>query len=289
MGRCGGWPACLCPAGKILRGSVQMTEEPELLDAYSRTVAGVAESVGPAVCALAVRGRGGGSGVVLAPDGLIVTNHHVVAGAREATARLRRRAGERGAGARERRRYRSRGARTEADGLTAARLGDSGRLRQGQIAVAIGAPFGFQATVTAGVISALGRTLASTLGAGDRGRDPDRRGAEPGEFGRGAGGVERRGDRGEHGGDPRGAGDLLCGGLQYRGVRGRADPAVRGGAAGLARGGGRDGRAAAAGGGRRRFGAADGGDDPVGAGGHAGRAGRAAERGYPAHAGRRRR
>jgi S1-C subfamily serine protease len=150
--------------GKILRGSAHMTEEPEVLDAYSRTGAGVAESVGPAVCALAVRGRGGGSGVVLAPDGLIVTNHHVVAGAREATAGF---VGGRESAARVL------GSdadtdlavlRTEADGLTAARLGDSGRLRQGQIAVAIGAPFGFQATVTAGVISALGRTLASTSG-----------------------------------------------------------------------------------------------------------------------------
>ena len=54
--------------------------------------------------------------------------------------------------------------RAEADGLAAARLGDSARLRQGQIAVAIGAPFGFQATVTAGVVSALGRTLASRSG-----------------------------------------------------------------------------------------------------------------------------
>ncbi|MFO1143862.1 MAG: trypsin-like peptidase domain-containing protein [Amaricoccus sp.] len=135
-----------------------------LLDAYSATVSGVAEAVGPAVCALAVGGRGGGSGVVLSPDGLIVTNHHVVAGAREARARF---ADGREAAARVL------GSdadtdlavlRTEAGGLAAARLGDSGRLRQGQIAVAIGAPFGFQATVTAGVVSALGRTLASNSG-----------------------------------------------------------------------------------------------------------------------------
>ncbi len=135
-----------------------------LLDAYSLTVSGVAETVGPAVCALAVGGRGGGSGVVLSPDGLIVTNHHVVADGREAQARF---ADGREAVARV--------LGTDADtdlavlradvgGLAAARLGDSARLRQGQIAVAIGAPFGFQATVTAGVISALGRTLASHSG-----------------------------------------------------------------------------------------------------------------------------
>jgi S1-C subfamily serine protease len=139
-------------------------QETELLDAYSRTVVGVAEAVGPAVAALAVRGRGGGSGVVLSSDGLIVTNHHVVAGAREAAVRF-------ASGRESTARVLGSDAdtdlavlRAEADGLAAARLGDSAKLRQGQLAVAIGAPFGFQATVTAGVISALGRTLASRSG-----------------------------------------------------------------------------------------------------------------------------
>jgi len=136
----------------------------DLLDAYSLSVSRVAETVGPAVCALGVGGRGGGSGVVLSPDGLIVTNHHVTAGAREARVRF---ADGREAGARVL------GSdadtdlallRAETGGLAAARLGDSARLRQGQIAIAIGTPFGFQATVTAGVISALGRTLASNGG-----------------------------------------------------------------------------------------------------------------------------
>jgi S1-C subfamily serine protease len=148
-------------ATSVPRGAV--ADDSGLLDAYSRTVAGVAETVGPAVCALAVPG-GGGSGVVLAPDGLVVTNHHAVASAREVTATF---AGGRASAARVL------GSdadtdlavlRTDVDGLTAVRLGDSARLRQGQIAVAIGAPFGFQATVTAGVISALGRTLASRSG-----------------------------------------------------------------------------------------------------------------------------
>jgi S1-C subfamily serine protease len=135
-----------------------------LLDAYSETVAGVAESVGPAVCALAVGGRGGGSGVVLSPDGLIVTNHHVVAGAREARVHF---ADGRTSGARVLGTDADTDLavlRADAGGLASARLGDSAKLRQGQIAVAIGAPFGFQATVTAGVVSALGRTLASRSG-----------------------------------------------------------------------------------------------------------------------------
>ena len=136
----------------------------DLLDAYSSTVAGVAEAVGPAVCSLGVGSRGAGSGVVLSSDGLIVTNHHVVGGSREVAARFAN--GRQGSA-------RVLGSdpdtdlavlRAEVGDLAAARLGDSARLRQGQVAVAIGAPFGFQATVTAGVISALGRTLASRSG-----------------------------------------------------------------------------------------------------------------------------
>ena len=141
-----------------------MADDSELLDAYSRTVSAVAERVGPAVCALGVRGHGSGSGVVLSADGLIVTNQHVVAGAREATVRF---AGGRASGARVL------GSdidtdlavlRAEAADLAAVRLGDSARLRQGQVAIAIGSPLGFEATVTAGVVSALGRTLTSRSG-----------------------------------------------------------------------------------------------------------------------------
>ena len=136
------------------------------LDAYSRTVSAVAEAVGPAVCALSVEGHGGGSGVVLAPDGLVVTNAHVVGDARAATARFLD--GRESAAQVVGRDPDTDLAvlRTGATGLASARLGDSARLRQGQIAVAIGAPFGFQATVTAGVVSALGRTLASRSGRG---------------------------------------------------------------------------------------------------------------------------
>jgi S1-C subfamily serine protease len=139
-------------------------DDDALLDAYSRTVASVAERVGPAVCALSAPRRGSGSGVVLSPDGLIVTNQHVVSDARSARIRL--------AGGREGE-ARVLGSdidtdlallRTDLGGLVAVGVGDSARLRQGQVAVAIGAPLGFEATVTAGVVSALGRTLPSRSG-----------------------------------------------------------------------------------------------------------------------------
>jgi S1-C subfamily serine protease len=158
-------------------------DDQALLDAYSRAVIDVVDRVGPAVVGLAVRpnssqsqvqgrareARGGsGSGVVVAPDGLILTNSHV--------------AGAVGGGARI--------AVTTADGqelrarlvgddpdtdlalirvdepvtLPAAPLGDSKRLKRGQLAIAIGNPLGFESTVTTGVVSALGRSLRARSG-----------------------------------------------------------------------------------------------------------------------------
>ncbi|GLQ53902.1 S1C family serine protease [Devosia nitrariae] len=135
-----------------------------LLDAYSRAVADVADLVGPAVSAVTVDGRGHGSGVVLSPDGLLVTNSHVVGQARSVDLALP-----------DTRRIRGRVLGTDpdtdlavikADGsdLSTAVLGDSAHLRRGQIAIAIGNPLGFESTVTAGVISALGRSLRSPTG-----------------------------------------------------------------------------------------------------------------------------
>lgn len=152
-----------------------------LLDAYSTAVTGAVERVSPSVVNIGVHqsaGRtrsgepcerqGGGSGFVFTPDGLILTNSHVVHDAVRigvtladgrrmpatvigddpasdlAVIRLDQPHGE--------------------PGVTAAALGDSQRLRVGQIVIAIGAPYGFQSTVTAGVVSALGRSLRSYSG-----------------------------------------------------------------------------------------------------------------------------
>jgi S1-C subfamily serine protease len=147
-----------------------------LLDVYSRTVVSAAERVGPAVAHLEVeqarrggmgRGaprRGTGSGFAFTPDGLMLTNSHVVHGARAIRVTF------------------ADGSAYDADlvgddpdtdlavirvgasGLASAELGSSRTLRVGQIAIAIGNPYGFQHTVTAGVVSALGRSLRALTG-----------------------------------------------------------------------------------------------------------------------------
>ena len=150
-------------------------DDQALLDSYSQAVIDVVDGVGPAVVRLAVfdgnparpgQSRGGsGSGVIVAPDGLILTNSHVAGTA-------------------------SRIEVTTADGqdlharlvgddpdtdlalirideaatLPSARLGDSKRLKRGQLVIAIGNPLGFESTVTTGVVSALGRSLRSRNG-----------------------------------------------------------------------------------------------------------------------------
>lgn len=137
-----------------------------LLDAYSETVAGVVDHVGPAVSRIErVGGRGGhGSGFVISPDGLIVTNNHVVEDAK--TVRISLPDGFLGEGRVLGRDPDTDIALVRANGSPAsyAPLADSKRLRRGQIAVAIGNPLGYEWTVTAGVVSALGRSMRASTG-----------------------------------------------------------------------------------------------------------------------------
>src|SRR5262249_31413365 len=142
-------------------------EELEALDAYSRVVIRVADALRPAVVNLRGgrgRGQGAGSGFLFSSDGFLLTNHHVVRN--NSRVRIRLNDGRELAG-------QVVGAdpwtdlavvRAEASGLPPAPLGDSAKLRVGQLVLAIGSPFGFESTITAGIISALGRTLRSITG-----------------------------------------------------------------------------------------------------------------------------
>jgi S1-C subfamily serine protease len=144
-----------------------------LLDAYSNAVMGVTERVGPAVVRVETganasggRARGGlGSGIVISPDGLVLTNSHVVGSSRQI--RLQDTEGvvtdARVLGVdpdTDLALLRADGARD----LRYASLGNSRNLRRGQLVVAIGNPLGFESTVTAGVVSALGRSIRSVSG-----------------------------------------------------------------------------------------------------------------------------
>jgi S1-C subfamily serine protease len=140
-------------------------DDDTLLDSYSRAVTAAVDAVSPAVARIETD-QGGGSGIVLSPDGLILTNHHVVARSRGVRAMLPD----------------GRSARADLIGsdahsdlavvrlmvegrpLICASLADSGGVRVGQIAIAIGNPYGFHHTVTAGIVSAVGRSLRARSG-----------------------------------------------------------------------------------------------------------------------------
>jgi len=137
----------------------------ELFDAYSRAVTGAVDAVGPAVVKIDID-RGGGSGVLFTPDGLILTNAHVVAGHDHPRVTLTD--GRSTDGDLIGRDAHSDLAvvRISAGGapLPWATFGDSRAIRVGQVAIAIGNPFGFHHSVTSGVISALGRSLRAQSG-----------------------------------------------------------------------------------------------------------------------------
>src|SRR3954451_19053257 len=144
-----------------------VASEEEALDAYSNAVITVAERVAPSVANLRVRhGRrtGGGSAVVITPDGFMLTSAHVVARSRRGRASFvdGRELGFDVVGADPHSDLAV--LRADAQDLSAAELGDAERLRVGQLVVAIGNPNGFAGSVTAGVISALGRSLATQSG-----------------------------------------------------------------------------------------------------------------------------
>jgi S1-C subfamily serine protease len=162
------------------------TSDAGLLDAYSTAVSGAVERVSPSVVHIEVHievrqnagltrsaepreRQGGGSGFVFTPDGLILTNSHVVHDAARIAVTLAdgRRMPATVIGddpASDLAVIRMDRPSFDEPGLTVASLGDSQRLRVGQIVIAIGAPYGFQSTVTAGVVSALGRSLRSYSG-----------------------------------------------------------------------------------------------------------------------------
>ena len=143
-----------------------------LLDSYSRAVVDAVDAVAPAVVHVEVAGvrqgrnaQGTGSGVVVSPDGLILTNNHVIDGSQAITVSLS-----------DGRKFAARALGRDADTdlavlrgetgetLPAARIANSKQVRPGQIAIAIGNPLGFQSTVTAGIVSAVGRSLRAQNG-----------------------------------------------------------------------------------------------------------------------------
>jgi S1-C subfamily serine protease len=163
-------------SSEVRRGSSSSPEEGEIFDAYSRAVIRAAEEISPAVVNIEVTHRahgadgrenhpdGSGSGFIFTPDGYVMTNSHVVHGAKQIKVTTN-----------DGRQMQAELVGDDPDtdlsiirvignGLPTAPLGDSQRIRVGQLVIAIGNPYGFQCTVTAGVVSALGRSLRARSG-----------------------------------------------------------------------------------------------------------------------------
>ncbi len=147
----------------------------ELLDSYSRTVSRVVDKVRPTVVNIRAQrlrperpngmdSGGSGSGFVIAPDGYILTNSHVVHGAGQLEVALADGRSMNGSLVGDDPEADLAVIRVQAADLVHVKLGDSQSVRVGQIAIAIGSPYGFQQTVTAGVVSALGRSMRSQSG-----------------------------------------------------------------------------------------------------------------------------
>ena len=153
-------------------------EDIQALDAYSQAVVSAVERVGPAVVSVGMARRapqrlrrrgldelkGAGSGLVIAPDGFVLTNSHVVSSADRIEVRFPDGHEMPATVVGDDPHSDLAVLRIPGSGLPSAELGDSSALRVGQLVIAIGNPLGFQATVTAGVVSALGRTLRSDTG-----------------------------------------------------------------------------------------------------------------------------
>lgn len=156
----------------MLNSSKAPVSEEGLLDAYSQAVISVVEKVGPAVVSIGIKqksgngyaGEGSASGVIFAPDGYVLTNNHVVENASEVQVGLM-----------DGDTFKAEVVGTDpatdlavvragTNGLPIAELGDSDSLHVGQLVIAIGNPFGFQSTVSTGVVSALGRAMRSQTG-----------------------------------------------------------------------------------------------------------------------------